>query len=411
MRDEPPQQHHTTLWLTEAWLLGEYGLTKNLAVQAVVPVRLISTTTLFTDLSGNPLLLDYVNIHHRNQVLAGLGDLRLFAHAATKLGSFNVGGRIGVSIPTGRVNPNPYVLGDQGLPHEHLQFGTGTFDPMLGLDVSSAFGPVTLSAFAQTQLPLYQGPQGLQAGIRLGGGLVASSPLGTKSFVFRLSTSVFQEFAERWNGHVPHEDGNQGRTDFYVGPGVTWTFANDWNVSADLRVRAWGHTVNAQLSMPLVLELSVGHLFHLESGEHEEHDENAAPIDVEDVVKSGELAELEPVKGKWTVFDFWAPWCEACKVLDRELRELDGVAIRRVNIVDFDSPIAKRELPGVSVLPRIRVVSPEGVMVFEESGEVDQLVDRVRESLKLKYFCPMHPSERSEAPGTCPVCQMPLRVR
>ena len=60
--------------------------------------------------------------------------------------------------------------------------------------------------------------------------------------------------------------------------------------------------------------------------------------------------------GKWTIFDFWATWCEACVQLDDELRELaasdDRIAIRRVNIVDFDSPIAKRELPDVSLLPR-----------------------------------------------------------
>jgi rubrerythrin len=56
-------------------------------------------------------------------------------------------------------------------------------------------------------------------------------------------------------------------------------------------------------------------------------------------------------------------------------------------------------------------VNPEGVVVFEESGEVDHLIDRVRDALKLKYFCPMHPAQRSEAPGTCPVCQMPLIER
>lgn len=415
-RAEPPQQHHTTLWLTEARLLGEYGLTKNFALQAVVPVRLISTTTLFTDLAGTPLTLDYQNIHHRNEVLLGLGDLQLLLHGALSLGDFRFGGRAGLSFPTGRVSANPYVLGDAGLPHQHIQFGTGTFDPILGFDLARTFGPVTVAAFAQTQLPLYQGPRGLQAGVRLGGGLVASSSLGLGGPVFRLSTSVFQEFAERWDGHVPHEDGNQGRTDFYVGPGLTWAFARDWSLSADVRIRAWGQTVNAQLSMPVVLELSIGRLFHFEDGKHEddEHEEPAssAGMDVEDVVRNGELAQLVAAPGKWTVFDFWAPWCEACKVLDRELRELGpSVAIRRVNIVDFDSPIATRELPGVSVLPRIRLVDPSGAVVFEASGKVDRLLDAVREKLKVSYTCPMHPEERSAAPGACSVCGMPLKQR
>ncbi len=411
VREEPAQQHHTTLWLTEARVLGELGLSKNFALQGVVPVRLISTTTLFTNLAGSPVVLDYENLHHRDETLAGLGDVQLLLHAAVRLGDFRLSGRAGLSFPTGNVSPNPFVLGAAGLAHQHLRFGTGTFDPILGADLTRPLGPVTLGAYFQTQLPLYQGPRGLQAGTRLAGGLVASSGFGLDGPVFRLSTALTQEFAERWDGEVPHEDGNQGRTDFYVGPGLTWTFARDWSVSADVRIRAWGQTVNAQLSMPVVLELSIGRLFHFERGGHEDAPgSNAA--DVEDVVRGGELAPLGPVAGKWTVFDFWAPWCDACKVLERELRELGpDVAIRRVNIVDFDSPIALRELPGVSVLPRLRLVSPAGVVVFEASGEVDGLMERVRDAVGASYACPMHPEQVSRTPGTCAVCGMALERR
>ncbi len=65
---------------------------------------------------------------------------------------------------------------------------------------------------------------------------------------------------------MPTDDGSQGRTDLYVGPGVTWIFAADWSASLDVRVRAVGYTVNAQLNMPLTIELSIVRLFHLEQG-------------------------------------------------------------------------------------------------------------------------------------------------
>jgi thiol-disulfide isomerase/thioredoxin len=384
VRAEPPQQHHTTLWISEVRLLAEFGLLDWLAAQLIFPVRLVDTWTRYTNLAGQPIVLDYENIHHRDEVLVGPGDPQLLAHGGWHLGSFSVGARLGVSLPLGVVHENPYLLGMLGLPHEHIQFGTGTVDPVLGVDLSVPLGRATLSAFGWTQAPLYQGPQGYQAGTRLLGGLAFSVPILESDASFRVTGIGYNEWPERWNGAVPTSDGNQGRADLYVGAGVTVPFAEDWSVSVDLRGRAWSYVKNAQLDMPLIAEVSVGRLFHFESGPHDE--EAPASADVEDVVKQGELAELKPVPGRWTVFDFWAPWCEACKVLDASLRELaserPSLAIRRVNIVDFDSPIAQRELQGVTLLPHVRVVDPQGHVVIDESGPSDQLFARVRATMK-----------------------------
>ena len=384
--DDPPDQHHTTLWVTEARLLGEFGIHPNFAIQATLPLRFIGTNTQYTDLSGTPIQLDHPNIHHRNQVLVGLGDTQLFLHGAAKPGGFQLGGRVGFSIPSGQVNPNPFKLGDLGLPHQHLQFGTGTFDPVIGADLSRSFGAWSLAGFAQTQLPLYRGPEGYQAGTRIFGGLVGISGLGLEKVRFRLGVAAFHEFPERWDGVVPTEDGNQGRTDLFVGLGVTVPFLTDWSVSLDLRARVYGQVVGAQLQMPLIVELSLGRLFHLEAGFDEPERAVDSSVDVIDVVAAGEEVPLTPVAGKWTVFDFWAPWCEACKSLDGRLRELAAedprIALRRVNIVDFDSPIAVKELPGVSVLPHVRLVSPQGKIVFEASGDAPELFGKIRDELE-----------------------------
>jgi hypothetical protein len=48
-----------------------------------------------------------------------------------------------------------------------------------------------------------------------------------------------------------------------------------------------------------------------------------------------------------------------------------------VNVVDFDSPIARQELPGVSALPHIRVVGEDGRTLFEASGTPEQLLEAV----------------------------------
>ncbi len=382
VRAEPPQRHVTELWLTELRLLGEYGLAPGWAVQGSLPLRVIRTTTRFTNLAGEPVTLDYQNIHHRDETLAGLGDAQLFVHRGLGLGPLKLGLRVGVSLPIGVVHDNPYLLGDQGLPHEHVQMGTGTFDPVLGLDLSHAFTGFSLSGFVQTQVPLYSGPTGYRAGARGTAGLLASSKLGLTAPDFRLALIGVHEWAERWNGEVPLSDGNQGKTDLFLGPGVTLPFGKDWSVSLDVRARIYGHAVNAQLEMPLLLEVSLGRLFHLEGDDDEKHeDPHAERGDVIDLVTEGEAAVLEPVGGKLTVFDFWAPWCEACKPLDTQLRQRaathPGMALRRINIVDFDSPIALAALPGVSVLPHVRVLGPNGEVRLDESGPPDVLLRKL----------------------------------
>jgi len=124
--------------VTEVRLLGEYGLTPNVALQGALPLRIIDTRTRYTDLAGNPIQLDYQNIHHRNETLVGLGDAQLLMHHSARLGSFRLGSRIGLNLPTGMVHENPYRLGDLGLPHEHIQLGTGKPASMATLSTPSS---------------------------------------------------------------------------------------------------------------------------------------------------------------------------------------------------------------------------------------------------------------------------------
>jgi thiol-disulfide isomerase/thioredoxin len=373
-----PQHHDTVLWVTEIDLLAEAGIAPGWGLQGVLPLRLVNTRTRITDLaSGAPV--PGGSIHHRDGTLFGPGDAQILLHHAHSALGLRLGERFGVSVPLGAVHQDPYLLGEAGLPHQHVQFGTGTLDPVASLDVALDLGAVSLAGYVQAQVPLYQGGQGYRAGARVFGGVQASRPVGPLRL--RLGVNVLHEEAERWRGAVPVEDGNRGRTDLYVSPGATIPFANDWSISLDVRVRAASRVVGAQLEMPVVLQLSVGRLAHLERNADQAHGADASG-DVRDVVSAGEEATLAPVPGKLTVFDFWAAWCDACRTVDAGLRSLaaehSGIAVRRVNIVDLDSPIARRELPGVSVLPHVRVVDPSGAVLYEASGPADELLREVR---------------------------------
>jgi thiol-disulfide isomerase/thioredoxin len=110
-------------------------------------------------------------------------------------------------------------------------------------------------------------------------------------------------------------------------------------------------------------------------------------IDVADYARPGEAPDLIPVRGKVTVFDFWAPWCVPCKTLDPALVEIakkhpDLVAIRKLDVVDWDSKAAVRYLtPGGFDLPHLKIFDATGKRVLEKSsapGKLQELIDSAR---------------------------------
>ena len=77
----------------------------------------------------------------------------------------------------------------------------------------------------------------------------------------------------------------------------------------------------------------------------------------------GSLEKLR-VAGKYTVFDVYADWCGPCRLVDARLRELVGqrqdLAVRRLNVVDFDSPLSSELGPNFGALPYLIVFTPAG---------------------------------------------------
>jgi copper chaperone CopZ len=70
------------------------------------------------------------------------------------------------------------------------------------------------------------------------------------------------------------------------------------------------------------------------------------------------------VAGKYTVFDVYAPWCMPCRAMDDALRQAVGtradVAVRRLNVVSFESPLARQLGSHLKALPYVVVYAPDG---------------------------------------------------
>jgi copper chaperone CopZ/thiol-disulfide isomerase/thioredoxin len=77
----------------------------------------------------------------------------------------------------------------------------------------------------------------------------------------------------------------------------------------------------------------------------------------------GPLPKLA-VPGKYTVFDVFAEWCGPCREVDERLRQVvvqrADVAIRKLNVRDFDTPLALELGSAFETLPYVVVLTPKG---------------------------------------------------
>jgi copper chaperone CopZ len=85
------------------------------------------------------------------------------------------------------------------------------------------------------------------------------------------------------------------------------------------------------------------------------------------------------VPGKYTVFDVYAEWCGPCRFVDARLREIvaarTDVAVRKLNVVDFDTPLARELGPRLEALPYVIVLDPAGKrtdIVGADFGKLDK---------------------------------------
>lgn len=106
-----------------------------------------------------------------------------------------------------------------------------------------------------------------------------------------------------------------------------------------------------------------------------------ADADLADVPREVALAGLEGVaaKGKVTVVDFWAAWCVPCRNtagdLNLRLQHVPDLAVRKIQVRDWDDPLATRYLAGSPTLPLLVVFDAKGAEVGRISGHKPDELD------------------------------------
>ena len=263
-----PEWHDLTLWFGELRLRADYGLTEWLAVDLVWSLRTEVVRFVLRDFATMaPIVPPYggVDLHHRSETLVGPTDPRLALAATRTLGAWSFRVSAGVTLPLGSTVPNPFELGDEGKVHEHIQFGTGTLDPIAEVGVRRDGERVSVEGWLSAKASLYENGYGYRAGDQLMGGVRAASDLGLGAWRFLLGVIAYREWAERWSG-LTESEGNLGRTDLLLETAITWRFTTPWSATLSVRLPLVTWAVGEQLTTSAIGELAIARSFDLLGG-------------------------------------------------------------------------------------------------------------------------------------------------
>jgi thiol-disulfide isomerase/thioredoxin len=252
---------------------------------------------------------------------------------------------------------------------------------------------VNVDVYGLTIQSLYANVHGYQAGNRYAAGASAAAAFGLTRWRFRAMVDRMSESAERWGGVVNTTEGNIGRVDIMAGLEAAYTINDDWRAAFGLKVPLYTHVVGGQVDVPVYASLTVSTHVQLWTPKHAHPPAiNAAGadwsgLDERELSGDGRAPALVPVAGKITVFDFWADWCRPCNQLDHALAEVarrhpDDIAVRKVNVVDSDSPAWTAHLaPGSFDLPHVKLFGRDGTLVWERSGSPAALAAAVEDAI------------------------------
>lgn len=256
-------RHDLDILLSQTTLNVSYGVHRRVSLDARIPFRVTKIEATFSRLDGSELP-GFESIHHRDETLSGLADPVLGAnYSVLNPGDWGPGSlsiRTGVSLPLGGTESDPFVLGKDGVTHQHMFFGTGTFVPVLGLTWNVPFSKWNLGGWTEVQLALYSNDKGYTPPTLYQGGIGAQTSFGLEDWWFRLEPQVMVETPAQWETGQAE---NSGRMAILGSGAFGCALGEGFGIGVDMIGTIASLTEGDQIDIPLVgsLTLSYGHRF------------------------------------------------------------------------------------------------------------------------------------------------------
>jgi len=257
---EQAQRHELTLSMLNITTSLSWFIDDMWGLELIAPVRIVQSAATFLGPEGLDLP-GFGSIHHRDETLVGISDVIAQARLSHATPT-DTGGRIsgslylGVSLPTGDIEPNPDALGRAGLSHQHIFFGRGTFAPVAGGNVALTQTNFAIEGWFNTVFPFYENEFGYRANRDIAGGLAFTHSLGLDDWRIGLLADVYHDSSALWEGEAQR---NSGRTDFILGSRISWIWAQSSLATLEFKRPVYTRANGGQLAIPLMVSLSLGH--------------------------------------------------------------------------------------------------------------------------------------------------------
>lgn len=256
-----PYNHHIDQFIFETGLTATIGLADWFELENRWALRVTDVSPTYSELDGTPKSVPN-DIHHHDETLVDPTDGWLVGRFAQRHGDFIGTFQLGMTLPIGRTEEDPYRLGAEGLSHEHLQAGTGTVMPIVGFAVSYTVAPVTMGLSGVGFVSAYENDEGFRAPSRIYASHRVSVSLVDGMFRPFAGIDLAHETEELWQGK-PGLEGSNVRTELYGSTGLAFRFFDPWSVDISIRGRVATLTDAPTFEVPVMIGLGLETSFEL----------------------------------------------------------------------------------------------------------------------------------------------------
>lgn len=175
------------------------------------------------------------DIHHRTETYTGISDFKLlFAHRIN--GFISKKGRLdlafGTSLPIGKTEENPLAAGDEARKHLHIQFSTGTFDPLLEFHYAMGLtNKLSLAFFTINKISLYENSKSYQGPFETTSGF----SFGYRATDWLIPRLTFANFTQTWAKWDGEKDPNSGLITYNLTANLTFKLKNGLAITPGYR--------------------------------------------------------------------------------------------------------------------------------------------------------------------------------
>ena len=160
----------------------------------------------------------------------------------------------------GHIERNPFALGREGRRHQHMFFGSGTFDPIAGLETQIMLDRWGLVGWGQARVPVTRNRYQYRASRIVAAGVGARSGFGLQRGGFLVQQEVFAESPALWESEPAL---NSGRVSLLATVGTFVTPRPAWQLHALVKVPYYTKAQGGQLRWPFIALVGVTYTFAL----------------------------------------------------------------------------------------------------------------------------------------------------